>query len=144
MALEISPNNVAPWLEWGGDFVVSQNGSIVMANGWAQFRQRYLRRLFTNPAFKLLSGAQVEADYIFDANYGLGFRRRLGELWTDDMLTKLESLCQQGAEIDADVDSTQPPIIVITQDPQHTINVAVTVYLKTSQQGTIAFSIDNT
>lgn len=139
--MKISPNNVAPWLEWGGDLVVSQNGSIVLANGWNQFKQRYLRRLLTNPSFTLQDGEKIPAGYIFDSQYGLGFRRRLGENWSDDIHDKLQALCLQGAEIDEGVDPGRPPEVTITQD-QHTIFISVFVTLKTGEQGRVQFQIN--
>ena len=136
----VSPNSVAPWLLWGDDLQVSQNGSIVLANGWNQIEQRILRRLLTNPLFSLHDGEPIEPGYIFDINYGLGMRRRLGEPFSNDLKRHLTNLCTQAVIVDEGANPALPPEIEISED-QHKIYVSITVYLKSGAPGRIVFSV---
>lgn len=136
----VNQNDATLWLEWGGDFEISQNGSLVLAYGWDQVRQRILRRLLTNPAFTLDDGTPVPPDYLFDPKYGLGFRRRVGENWTPDLQLYLKAMINQAVLIDEGVNVNLPPLINITQT-DHTVQVVITVYLKTGQPGVIALQI---
>lgn len=137
--VQVNPNDSTLYLEWGGDLVVSQNGGLVLAYGWDQVKQRILRRLLTNPNFTLADGTKVPADYIFDSNYGLGFRRRIGEPFYESLRREMEALIYNAVIVDEGVDTLRPPTIELTEK-DHRVYVDIIVYLRVGRPGRIAFN----
>lgn len=141
-AYDANPNSTTLWLEWGGDLVVSQNGSLSMATGWDQVRQRILRRLLSNPAFTLGDGTPVAPDLIFDTSYGIGCRRRLGELWIPSEQTAILSMVEQAVLVDEGIDATRTPTIVLDQN-NHIITMLIKVVKKDGTPGDLVLKISN-
>ncbi|GEM_PF-2669829 len=138
----INPNDRTLDLDWGTDFIASQNGGLVLVGGWAQDRQRILRRILTNPKFTLHDGQPISADYIYDQNYGIGSRRTIGEPFSKTLEKRLRTEIRKGVLVDQGVDTTRDPIITI-KEQNHRVYIAVVVFLKTGKSGTIVFNYSN-
>ena len=129
------------FLEWGGDLIVNQLGGLQLAVGWDEVRQRIIRRCLTNPKFKLQSGRDVPAGYIFHTDYGVGMRSMVDELITKSLIVLLEKKVHQGVKIDQGVDATAAPTIEIRSPIVNTLQVAISVRLKNESFGKIAFTL---
>lgn len=138
--LRINPNASAIWLEWGGDLVVSQNGGLIMASGWDQVRQRILRRLLTTAQITRHDGESFDAEYIFDTEYGLSFRTREGDLFSDSYADELKALINSAVIVDEGTDPARPPKIDMRRT-NHLVDIAITVYLSDGTLGRIPFQI---
>ena len=130
------------WLEWGGDLVLNQYGSVQMATGWDEVRQRITRRLLTIPRLKLQSGLEVPPEYIFHPNYGIGLGRRIGEPASQQFKQRVERAVREAVLIDQGVDVTRPPGISINIRPDHIVELDIVVYLKDKTAGTISLAIE--
>lgn len=137
----VDPNNTTLKLEWGSDFELSQNGSLIMSTGWEQIKQRVLRRLLTNPSFKLADGSPISADYIFDQNYGQGCRRRVGEPISKDIQEKLEQAVNKAVVIDEGLAVAKPPLVEAYKIGTDQLWVQISITLKTGQSGTVVFGV---
>src|SRR5579883_1081608 len=114
----------------------------MLAQGCDQVRQRIIRRLLTNPEFQLADGTQVPAGYIFNPDYGEGFRRLVGEPASEDLQNRVIARVNSAVLIDQSVDASNPPLISFFQTPRGELYVSIIVSLKTQQQGTIVLSVN--
>lgn len=143
MANNPDPNPIALFLPWGGDFQLTNNGSLAMVSGVEKVRQRIIRRFFTCPAETLANGAYVPADYIFDPNYGLGATRMVGEPIATTLAATLTQKLKNAILIDEGVDTTQDPAISLYAAPNGEIWADVTVYLADSSPTSWNFLVLN-
>lgn len=128
------------YLEWGGDFVVTPNGSLQWASGWDEVRQRIERRIITNPLEVLPSGEAVPPDYIFDTNYGLGYAKLVNQNLNNTMLSTIKQRAYQGVTVDDAVSGAYPPQISLYSPIPGELILVLGVTLKTGEQGQIAIS----
>lgn len=131
----------ALYLEWGQDLVLTPNGSLQLATGWDEVRQRILRRMLTNPAFTAPDGRPIQADYIFDDTYGIGLPVLVGGNLTSQLFEQLKQAITKGVLLDAAVDTSQPPAIVFQQPDPQTMIISVQVILLTGQVGQIVLQV---
>ena len=125
------------YLEWGQDLVVLPNGSIQLASGWDEVRQRIERRLLTSPLEVLPSGAKVPPDYIWDVNYGLGVGKLVDQNLDANFLGAIRQKCNEGVMVDADVSDANPPGVALYKINPYTTYLVIGVTLKNGTPGTI-------
>lgn len=127
------------FLDWNNDLILTPNGSIQMAEGWDEIRQRIIRRAITNSATTLPDGSETAADYIFHTGYGEG----LGALVDQNPVAQFWSSLQQAivaaAQQDVMVDPGSVPVINFARPRPDTYIVYIQVKLLTGQPGTISF-----
>lgn len=130
------------YMEWGEDLVLTPGGSLQMASGWDEVRQRIERRLLTNPLEVLPDGEPVTPDYIFDTTYGLGIPKYVGQNPTQDQLNQLRQKTNQGVMIDDQVSNAYPPGISLYKGSNpFELLMIIRVVLKSGQPGQIALSL---
>lgn len=133
-------NSAEYYLEWGQDFIVTPNGSIQMATGWDQVRQRIERRLLTNPAETLPDGEPVEPDYLYDTSYGLGAGKLIGQPRTKQLLGQILQVVNAGVMVDDAVSNAAPPSVSLyVINPSETLLI-IGVDLLTGEVGQIAIA----
>lgn len=128
-------------LDWNGDLQLTPSGSIQMATGWTQVRQRIVRRIITNPARQLPDGTFQVADDMFAPDFGVGLGSLVDQAFNQDFQAELERRIAQGVLQDQDVDSTVPPSVIFQRPNPSTLVIAIGVTLKTGQPGTISISV---
>lgn len=125
------PNPIAFSLPFGTDFELSENGSLKMVSGVEKFRQRVIRRYFTNPAERISTGEFIPSDYLFDPEYGLGATRLVGEPTTDDAAARFRRKLRQAIFSDEGtyVDTSVEPEITLFSTPAGAVWARAKVYL---------------
>jgi hypothetical protein len=110
-------------LEWpssdpnSGDFAVSSDGDILIADGDTEARQRATRRILSNPRTTLPDGTLIGGDNIFDVNYGTGVRRYIGAAVTSRNAQSIRQAIRDGL-LQEDVIATNPvPTVTIQALP---------------------------
>jgi hypothetical protein len=129
------------WLEYGQDLLLTPAGSLQMATGWDQARQRIVRRIATNPAQRLADGHSTQADYIWAPAYGLGLGAKVDASFSSDSLAAIERLIAQGILEDAAVSSSSPPAVQFVRPRADTLWALASVTLLSGQQGTIQMKV---
>jgi hypothetical protein len=125
------------YLELGSDFVLTPSGSLLMASGWDEVRQRIERLIFTNAAGFQSDGTPILAQYIFDPAYGLSAGARVGDLVTNPLINEMTSIIYQGILADPGVDPTQPPVIQVSQPSFEQLLFVIGVTLLDGSQQTL-------
>ena len=90
------------WLEWGGDFVASANGDLLLASGADEARQAISRRLFT-----AIQG------YVFHPEYGAGLPQKIGSTQNTNALT---ALVRSQIALESAVDQSKPVAVTVRAD----------------------------
>lgn len=127
-------------LEFGGDLVLTANGSIQTATGWDQVRERILRNLITNPLQTLPSGRITQPDYIFHVDYGFGAGSLVGQDVTVGFLEDLQSRIQTACSNDVAVDSSVPASVKFQEPSPGLLIVTISVLLLNGQSGQVSLS----
>lgn len=127
------------YLEWNGDLQITPNGSILMAQGWDEVRERIIRRFLTNSASPLPDGTTTPPDYIFDPLYGLGAGALIDQNPNSRFIAEFTRRMRQAVVADAATDPGALPSITVTIPYIGALQVFVTVQLISGQQG--AFSM---
>jgi hypothetical protein len=135
------PNPIIASMPWGGDFILTDNGSIEFVSGVEKFRQRVIRRFFTNPAERLADGTYIPADYIFDTEYGLGATRLIGEPQSDEIASQFRQKVRAAVLIDQSVNSTREPEIQLFAAPSGEVWVRVKAFLLNASEVVISFPL---
>ena len=130
------------YLDWGGDFVLTPNGSVQMANGWDEARQLTVRALLTNPATQLPTGEQVPPDYVFDPEYGAGLGLYVGVDMNTTQVNKLQGLINSQVLNQSFVDPTYEPQVTFTSVPVHGMIVTINMRLVNKHIGTVALQVN--
>ncbi len=129
------------YLEYGGDFVLSQTGGLLLATGWDEIRQAVERILFTNPASVSPSGEPEAPDYIFVPSFGTGLRRQvdmpLNQAAVAGMVQKIRQAVMQVAAVSPSI----PPQVGFARPSLETLVIQITVTLRNGQTGTIPFGM---
>jgi hypothetical protein len=95
------PNPINASCPYGTDFQLTANGSIKFVSGVERLEERVVRRVFTNPREVLQDGTVVNADYLFDQDYGEGATRAVGELATPAFLSVMKARIRQADSMPA-------------------------------------------
>ena len=117
------------YCEWGGDLVLTPNGSVRFATGWDQVREKIVRIIMTNAALTLPDGSTTAPDYFFDTSFGQGAGALVDQNPTQSYLAAVKQRIVAailGARL-----STITPTVSITQPTQGTFRVFVSVTLPT-------------
>lgn len=127
------------YLEYNGDLVLTSNGSVLMATGWDEVRERIIRRFLTNPALPLPDGTTTPPDYIFSPLYGLGAGSLIDQNPDATFLTEFTRRMREAVVADAATSPGALPSISISTPQIGLIEVYVGIQLISGQQG--SFSI---
>jgi hypothetical protein len=126
------------YLDWNQDFLLTPSGSLQLAVGWDEVRQRIIRRLITVAAQTLPDGTITPPNYIFHPTYGVGLAilvdQDFGEVYLGQLTQRIQSAVLQ----DVAVSSTIPPSIKVIQSSTNTVWIVIGVTLVTGQYGEIA------
>lgn len=112
-----------------------------MSTGFEQIKQRIIRRLCSNPAFKLADKTPIPADYIFEQEYGNALRRKIGEPYNRDIQESLEQAVNQAIVIDEGLAVSRPPVVEIFKVGVDQVWIRIGVTLKTGQSGAVIFTV---
>jgi hypothetical protein len=130
------------FLEWNSDFQVTPSGSLQLAVGWDEVRQRIIRRVVTNPAQQLPDGTTTTPDYVFHPDYGIGLGAMVDQDVNDDFLRKVEGKITRGILQDASVTATStPPSIQFYRPSPDTLWAVASVEATGTGPGIIQFAI---
>lgn len=129
------------YLDWNSDLIIAPNGSVLMATGWDEIRQRIIRRAVTNPAEVLPDGRFTPADYIFHVTYGEGIASLVDQnpnanFWPD-FKSKINSACLQ----DVAVSPGAQPNISFVQPTSYIMQINIVVTLANGKQGKLAVAV---
>ena len=104
------------YLEWGGDFVASANGDLLLASGSDEARQAISRRLFT-----------AVQGYVFHPDYGAGLPQKIGGPANTNALA---ALVRSQIALESAVDQSKPVDIGVHADKNqlglYTITISYT------------------
>ncbi len=82
----------------GGDFQVGPTGSLLCCSGSTLAAQKLVRWLLTNQRIVNPDGSVLPADYIFNASFGIGLCRKVGDSYSSKDLTDIKALIQEGCQ----------------------------------------------
>lgn len=128
------------YLEWNGDLVLIPNGSVLMASGWDEVRERIIRRFLTNSAVPLPDGSTTPPDYVFDPAYGLGAGALIDQNPTANWTAGFTSRMRQAVVADAATDPGALPSILVTTPMIGAIQVFVSISLISGNQGVFSMT----
>lgn len=126
------------YLEWNGDLIITPSGSVLMAQGWDEVRERIIRRFLTNAALPLPDGTTTAPDYIFDPLYGLGAGALIDQNPDAAFITGFTRRMREAVVADAATDPGSLPSITVTTPYIGALQVFVTVQLISGQQGSFS------
>lgn len=138
-----TPNNSRGntfYLEWNGDLVLLPNGSVLMASGWDEVRERIIRRFLTNSAVPLPDGTTTPPDYIFSPLYGLGAGALIDQNPDANWTASFTSRMRQAVVADAATDPGSLPSILVTKPLIGAVQVFVSVQLISGAQGNFSMT----
>lgn len=130
------------YLPCGGDFALNSNGGLQLAGSWDVIVQNICRYIFTNPASTDRFGNPTAADWLFYPDFGLGANALIGQNFNQTFINNMQQKIYQAVLAAETGNSSQPPVVTVTQgtNPQQ-INVNVVVYPTGQQQQTINVSL---
>lgn len=126
------------YLEWNGDLILTPNGSVLMAQGWDEVRERIIRRFLTNSALPLPDGTTTPPDYIFDPLYGLGAGALIDQNPDASFIAGFTRRMREAVVADAATDPGSLPSITVTTPYIGALQVFVAVQLISGQQGSFS------
>lgn len=130
------------YLEYNGDLVITPDGSIQIADGWDQIRERIVRRFLTNSAIPLPDGTSTPADYVFSPLYGIGAGALIDQNPTADFVKQLTGRMRNAVLLDAAVSPGAVPAVRVSRPQIGVLQVYVTVTLVTGTTNTLSFTLD--
>jgi hypothetical protein len=101
------------FLEWGGDFVASATGGLLLADGPAGVRQRIERRLFT-----------AVHGYVFHKKYGAGLPRKIGSVLS---VTQIQSIVKSQLALEASVATSPPATVSVSAAPNDPSQIIISI-----------------
>ncbi len=125
------------YLDWGGDYLLTPNGSIQQASGWDESRQLTVRTLFTNPSATLPSGKTIPPDYIFAPNFGAGLGLYVGQNMTRAQKNQLTVSIQSQVLSQQAVDPSVIPKVSFQNITDKIMIIFVSFKLKSGEEGTV-------
>lgn len=129
------------YLEWNGDLVLTANGSILMASGWDEVRERIIRRFLTNSAIPLPDGTTTPPDYVFDPLYGLGAGTLIDQNPDANWRANFTRRMREAIVADAAVAPSAVPSINITMPMIGLTQVYVGIQLISGQQASFSMTL---
>lgn len=129
------------YCEWGGDFVLTNNGSVQLASGWDEIRQRIERRLLTSPTGKLPDGTPTVAEYIFHPDYGEDLQAYIGQNIQEGWINNVRKAVLAGTRVDSGVQPNTIASVTFSRASDHTVYMNILVTLLSGQQGTITLEL---
>lgn len=90
------------YLKWGGDFVVSATGGLLLASGQDYTQQRIIRRICT-----------AVLGYIWHPGYGAGLPQKIGGLY---LAPQIQSLIAGQIALEGTVAPSPSPGITVVED----------------------------
>lgn len=130
------------YLDWGSDFVVTPNGSILMANGWDDARQSTVRAILTNPYTTLPSGQDIPPDYVYGPDYGAGLGLYVGQDMTTNQQEELKSKISAVVLGQPFVNSLFAPQIEFFNTGVNGVFISIFMTLVSHQTGTVAVQVN--
>lgn len=89
------------WLDWGGDFIASADGDLLLAADVDEANQAIVRRLFT-----------AVKGYVFHPEYGAGLLQKIG---TPGNATAIQAIVSSQIVLEASVAPSPPPVTTVTE-----------------------------
>lgn len=129
------------FLDWNGDLILTPSGSVLMANGWDQVRERIIRRFLTNSAVPLPDGSTTPPDYVFSPLYGLSAGALIDQNPDDNFLAEFTRRMRAAVLSDAAVDPGAVPSVSITRPAIGMLQIFVGIKLISGQQGSLSISL---
>ena len=129
------------YLEYNGDLVLTPNGSVLMASGWDEVRERIIRRFMTNSALPLPDGTTTPPDYVFDTGYGLGAGALIDQNPDADFRANFTRRMREAVVADSATDPSVIPSIIISTPAIGVLQVFVTMQLISGQQGRFSMTV---
>ena len=128
------------WMEFGQGFAFNANGGLQIATGWDETRQYLERIAFTTCQTVNQQGIQIDPDWLYDVNYGLALRVKIGQLLPGQAIATLTQAIEAAASSAPGTDPASPPTITVNQNG-HTFTVNVTVYLSNGLSGQLSYQV---
>jgi hypothetical protein len=129
------------YLEYNQDLVLTPSGSVALAIGWDQVRERIIRNFLTNSAVQLPDGSTTPPDYVFSPFYGLSAGALIDQNPTQAYIADLTRRIRHACLSDAAVDPGSVPNVTVARPALDTIQVYVSVTLITGQQGSLSIAM---
>lgn len=129
------------YCEYGGDFVMTPNGSLQAAVHWDQIREKIIRFMLTNSSTQLPDGSYTPPDYLFDPKWGLSGGALVDQTPTQAFLSTLKGRIRHAVLSCAEVDPGSEPTITIQQPDLRTYQIFVAVRLINGQSGQVALAL---
>lgn len=139
MAAAVGPGNTF-YLEWNSDLALTANGSILMAAGWDEVRERIIRRFLTNSALPLPDGSTTPPDYVFSPSYGLGAGALIDQNPDAQFRSEFRRRMREAVVADAATDPGSLPSIKVTVPQIGQIHVFVGIQLAGGGQGSLSLT----
>ena len=128
------------YLEWNSDLALAPNGSLVMASGWDEVRERIIRRFLTNSAVPLPDGSTTPPDYVFSPTYGLGAGALIDQNPDAQFRAEFTRRMREAVVTDAATDPGSLPSIKVTTPRPDLIQVFVGIQLAGGGQGSLSLT----
>ncbi len=129
-------------MEWGGDFVATPQGGLLLAYGPDQTRQGIIRELLTTSALTLDNGVTVQAEFILFPTLGGGLRILIGQNSTPDLLKQIQQKITNIVLKNPGVNPSVLPVIQTQQTLQPSAVYFIVSYtLVSGVPQTIAFEV---
>lgn len=122
------------YLEYGQDLLIDGNGDIATATGWDETRQRIQRLLLTTCQETFLDGTSTQPEYLWDVNYGLGFRALEAEEFNEQTLATMKQKIAESVLTTPGVNPNVPPIVTVTSPAWNEILATIVVTLADNTQ----------
>lgn len=129
------------YAEWGGDFVLTNTGSLQAAVGWDEIRQRIERRLLTSPSGYLPDGTPTAAEYIFHPDYGEDLQAYVGQNIQEGWINGVRKSVIAGTRVDVSVQPDTIPTVTFQQASEHSVYMNIIVQLITGEPGVISLEL---
>lgn len=127
-------------LMWGDDLKLTQAGGLALVTGYEEIRQSIIRECLTNARKVLPDNTTIQADYIWDSDYGLNLPFYVDSVVDDDLLKTLEATIKQSIVADSDIDSGfEPEITFIYSKREDLIAIRADFRLKDAQNVSVEF-----
>lgn len=119
---------------------ITPNGSVLMAAGWDEVRERIIRRFLTNSALPLPDGTTTPPDYVFSPTYGLGAGAMIDQNPDAQFMVELTRRMREAVVADAATDPGSLPSIRVSTPRIGLLRVYVGIRLAGGGQGSLTLT----